>query len=196
MKVNLASLNMLIASAFFIILISKGFGQETESSQQQKDEPKTAQEPKVISVTGEVVDLWCYLDRGAKGEAHRDCAMTCAKAGNPIGILDDKGKVYLLLGAEMHSSGESMLVEHMAHQVTVKGAEKASGGIDAIYVSSVTPVSGATTSEAATPKATPRISIVVTPQPKMVLGKTPKPVVVTPRPTSPARRTAPRATPR
>ena len=41
-----------------------------------------------ITVKGEVVDLWCYLEGGDRGPAKKQCATACAKAGNPIGILD------------------------------------------------------------------------------------------------------------
>ena len=38
------------------------------------------------TITGEVVDLWCYLEGGDRGPAKKDCATACAKAGNPIGV--------------------------------------------------------------------------------------------------------------
>ena len=51
-----------------------------------------------VTVTGEVVDLWCYLEGGDRGAAKRECATACAKAGNPIGILDTKGNLYVTAG--------------------------------------------------------------------------------------------------
>jgi len=42
------------------------------------------------TIKGEVVDLWCYLEGGDRGPAKADCATACAKAGNPIGVLDAK----------------------------------------------------------------------------------------------------------
>jgi hypothetical protein len=50
-----------------------------------------------IKVTGEVLDLFCYLDRGFSGEVHRDCAYRCIHGGEPMGILSRDGKVYLLM---------------------------------------------------------------------------------------------------
>ena len=58
----------------------------------------TKMAPKQMTITGEVVDLWCYLDHKAMGAGHKACAVACAKAGNPIGILDAKGNVYLAFG--------------------------------------------------------------------------------------------------
>jgi hypothetical protein len=52
-------------------------------------------EPKGEAVTmkGEVIDVWCYLEGDDKGADHKKCAVACAKAGNPIGLLTEKGDV-------------------------------------------------------------------------------------------------------
>ena len=50
------------------------------------------------TVTGEVVDLMCYLDHGAKGEKHASCAQMCIKSGGPVGILTADNKLYLIIG--------------------------------------------------------------------------------------------------
>ncbi len=50
-----------------------------------------------IKVTGEILDMACYLAHGGKGPGHRKCALRCAEEGQPIGLLADDGKVYLLM---------------------------------------------------------------------------------------------------
>ena len=55
---------------------------------------------KPITVTGLVVDTGCYLHHDSKGAEHMDCAKMCAKAGVPLAILDDKGKLYLPIAAD------------------------------------------------------------------------------------------------
>ena len=35
-----------------------------------------------VTIQGEVVDMWCYLEGGDRGAAKKDCATACAKAGN------------------------------------------------------------------------------------------------------------------
>ena len=42
-------------------------------------------EPK--TVTGEILDMKCYMTSGAHGEGHKDCAAMCIKGGAPMGIL-------------------------------------------------------------------------------------------------------------
>jgi hypothetical protein len=54
-----------------------------------------AAEGKKGTLSGELVDTKCYLGMDAKGASHQKCAIKCAKAGIPVGVLDEKsGKVY------------------------------------------------------------------------------------------------------
>ncbi len=46
--------------------------------------------------TGEVVDLACYVAKGAKGTDHAGCAKSCVKNGQPMGLLTDDGSLVLL----------------------------------------------------------------------------------------------------
>lgn len=96
-------------------------------------------EPKGTKVTvkGEVVDLWCYLEGGDHGAKHKDCAVVCAKAGNPIGIVDAKGNVYVAMGIKDHQPGREVLINKMAETVTVTGTLVKKGGTQVIYVTSV-----------------------------------------------------------
>lgn len=47
-------------------------------------------------LTGEILDMACYIGRGAKGPAHTRCAKTCADHGMPLGLLTDDSRVLLL----------------------------------------------------------------------------------------------------
>ncbi len=90
-----------------------------------------------MTVTGEVVDLWCYLDSGARGADHKACAIACMNAGNPVGIADAKGDVYVAMGAKDMKPGKDVLKDKMAETVTVTGKVIKKGGVQAIYISSV-----------------------------------------------------------
>ncbi|HEY4247275.1 MAG TPA: hypothetical protein VGM64_10485 [Lacunisphaera sp.] len=96
-------------------------------------------EPKgdAVKVKGEVVDLWCYLEGGDHGADHKECAVNCAKAGNPIGLLTDKGEIYIMMGSQDHQPGRDLLINKMAETVTVEGTLVKKGGIQVIYVSAV-----------------------------------------------------------
>ncbi len=90
-----------------------------------------------VTVKGEVVDLWCYLEGGDHGPSHKECGTTCAKAGNPIGIVTAKGNVYVTVGIEDHQTGQSVLVDKMSQTVTVTGTLVKKGGTQVLYVKSV-----------------------------------------------------------
>ena len=91
-----------------------------------------------ITVKGEVIDVWCYMEGGDKGAAHKNCGIACAEAGNPIGILDEKGNVYILMGGQKdHQPGKELLVDKISETVTVEGTLAEKGGTKVLFVKSV-----------------------------------------------------------
>jgi hypothetical protein len=99
------------------------------ASGQPKGQPAT--------ITGEVVDLWCYLEGGDRGPAKKQCATVCAKAGNPIGLLDAKGNLYVTAGLKDHQPAQVLLLDKMSEEVTVSGTLVKKGGLQMIYIDSV-----------------------------------------------------------
>ncbi len=71
------------------------------------------------TIKGEVVDLMCYLDHGAKGEKHKGCANKCIKSGGPVGLLTSDDQVYLVIGE--HKPINDELASKAAQNVTLKG---------------------------------------------------------------------------
>jgi hypothetical protein len=90
-----------------------------------------------VTVKGEAVDLWCYMEGGDRGAAKKDCATACAKAGNPIGILDAKGNIYVAAGLEEHQPARDMLQQKMSDQVTATGTLVTKGGMKMLFIKSV-----------------------------------------------------------
>jgi hypothetical protein len=90
-----------------------------------------------MTVTGEVVDLWCYLEGGDHGPSHRECSTACAKAGNPIGLVDAKGNIFVTAGIEDHQPARDVLLVKMNQQVTATGTLVKKGGTQMLYVKSV-----------------------------------------------------------
>ena len=89
------------------------------------------------TIKGEVVDMWCYLEGGDRGPAKKDCATACAKGGNPIGIFDAKGNLYVAAGLKDHQPAQTLLLGKMSDEVTVTGTMVKKGGVQMIYVESV-----------------------------------------------------------
>jgi hypothetical protein len=79
------------------------------------------------SVTGEVVDMMCYVDHNAVGETHgQSCGAKCIKNGGPVGIVSD-GKAYLVVGE--HKPMNDELAGYCGKTVTLKGKLAERGGI-------------------------------------------------------------------
>jgi hypothetical protein len=89
-----------------------------------------------MTITGEVVDLSCYMESGARGADHKACAVACMEAGNAVGIVDANGSVYLAMGTEKKPA-KDVLKGRMAATVTVTGKLIKKGGLQAIYITSV-----------------------------------------------------------
>ena len=83
-----------------------------------------------VTVKGEVLDMACYLDHGAHGEKHAQCAAKCIESGLPVGIKSEDGKVYLLIGE--HKPLNSELAQYAAKTITVKGKLVSRDGINMI----------------------------------------------------------------
>ena len=78
-------------------------------------------------VTGEVVDMMCYVDHNAVGEKHgQSCGAKCVKSGGPVGIVSD-GKAYLVVGE--HKPMNDQLAEYCGKTITLKGKLAERGGI-------------------------------------------------------------------
>ncbi len=97
-----------------------------------------AEAQEMASITGEVIDLTCYISGGMKGNDHRMCAQVCADAGLPLGILSADGDIYLTAGKGMPApSATDMLKGHAAHTVTVEGIVTERDGARLITVDKV-----------------------------------------------------------
>lgn len=89
-------------------------------------------------VTGEVVDLSCYLTTGARGEAHRGCGQACLSRGYPAGILTDDGQMVVIL-YDPKNARPVALGPFMARRVEARGTAYAKGGIMGLVIGSVAP---------------------------------------------------------
>ena len=79
------------------------------------------------TVTGEVVDMMCYVDHNAVGEKHgQSCGAKCIKNGGPVGIVDN-GKAYLVVGE--HKPINDELADSCGKTITLKGKLAERGGI-------------------------------------------------------------------
>ena len=89
------------------------------------------------ALTGEVVDVVCYLSHGPSGlgKDHAGCAQKCIKNGLPV-ALKVGDQLYLLANAD-HTPANAKLADLAAKQVTVHGTVLERDGQHLLVVSSV-----------------------------------------------------------
>ena len=89
------------------------------------------------TVTGEIVDLSCYLGHGAKGAGHKECAATCIANGGPMGHLTDKGVLYVLTMNHDNADAFNSAKKHAGDNVKVTGPVMMKNGTKAMEVNGV-----------------------------------------------------------
>ena len=90
---------------------------------------------KTETVRGQVVDMSCYnAEKSNTGVDHKmpkgdtkDCAIGCAKAGQPLALLTNDGKVYEISGG-LAADKNAKLIAHVSHTVEVTGDVMDHGG--------------------------------------------------------------------
>jgi type 1 fimbria pilin len=107
---------------------------------QDKHEAKTAD--KSVTITGEVVDLGCYLGHGAKGADHKSCALKCISGGMPMGLLTSDGKLYLLTMSHETADPFNAVKDLAAEQVSITGSVFERNGMKSLEVDQVKQMSG------------------------------------------------------
>ena len=85
------------------------------------------------SWTGEVLDIACYVPKGAAGADHAACARSCVKNGQPMGLLVDDAVILL---TSDHKDGKPYegLKDHAGETVSVEGQLAEKGGMKMITV--------------------------------------------------------------
>ena len=83
---------------------------------------------KTETVKGQIVDQSCYkMDKANTGKDHKmphgdtkDCAVACAKQGQPLALLTSDGKVYEIAGG-LAADKNAKLIPHVSHTVEITG---------------------------------------------------------------------------
>jgi hypothetical protein len=92
---------------------------------------------KSMTLSGEIVDMACYMSKGAHGDGHKDCSQMCVKQGSPMGVLTNDGKVYLLVENHDKPDAYSEAKKNAGSQVTVTGTYFERSGVQSMVVDEV-----------------------------------------------------------
>jgi len=115
--------------AVVALTLSAGYAAAHEGHHDEKAEAAAA-----TTLSGELVDLGCYLGHGAAGEKHAKCAKTCVKDGQPLGLVTKAGELYLVVGSHSAEKAFASAKELAGENAKVTGALTKKGGLQAIVV--------------------------------------------------------------
>ena len=95
---------------------------------------------KAVTLTGEILDLSCYLQLGKHGDKHASCGKKCITGGQPIGLVTKTGDVYLLIDEEHDPRRDGLTTfraaaaDNFAKVMTVSGTQTTVNGTKAVFV--------------------------------------------------------------
>jgi len=113
---------MRVKSRLFAFLMASAFGAAGAA----------AAEPEALR--GEVVDLSCYLGRGASGSEHAACANRCIASSHTAGFRAEDGSVYLLLRAQGAPPPDEIVADLAGVPVEIEGSATERDGFRAFRI--------------------------------------------------------------
>ena len=91
-----------------------------------------------VTVKGYVLDSACAFTKDLKKPISKDCAIACAKAGSPLVILADDGKIYWPIADTTPSSGQNAkLLPFAGDKVAATGRVYDRGGSKALVIAKI-----------------------------------------------------------
>ena len=125
----LMAAGLFVVGASHLVLAHEGSGPHDEAQ-----ELATAQEQ---TLTGEVVDVMCYLSHGAQGQGsgHADCGKKCIKSGLPVALK--VGDQLYLAAMSDHQAANGALADYAGKTVTVHGTVLDRDGQHLIAISKI-----------------------------------------------------------
>jgi len=92
---------------------------------------------KPATITGEIVDMGCYMAHEARGEKHMGCATKCIANGMPMGLLTADGRLFLITLDHDDADPYNKCKDLAAKQVKLTGVVSDRAGMHAIDVTAV-----------------------------------------------------------
>jgi len=89
------------------------------------------------TITGEVVDMGCWLGHAARGADHISCATKCLNNGMPMGVLTSNGTLYLVTLDHDNADPYVSLKDMAGKNVSITGELLSRSGMKAIEASKV-----------------------------------------------------------
>jgi hypothetical protein len=92
---------------------------------------------KKVTLTGNVVDLACYVASNEHGASHKACAKACLLNGSAFGIETADGNIITVFGAGPNDKPNAKLLPYVEDKVTVTGEEFTGHGVTGIRIDTI-----------------------------------------------------------
>lgn len=93
---------------------------------------------KSVKMSGEFVDLGCYVAHDAYGKKHLSCAIECSKAGAPLAFVERGTKRLFVIITTGHGQNPyTEAIKYLAESVEVEGATADKDGMTALMITDI-----------------------------------------------------------
>ena len=86
------------------------------------------------SISGEIVDMACYMSGEEKGEKHAKCAGMCVTGGAPMGLLAKDGDLYLVVANHADEKPYEAAKKLAGGNAKLTGKVTKKGGVQALIL--------------------------------------------------------------
>ena len=122
-----------LCMAVLALSLGAGFAAAHEGAHDEK-----AEAGGTTTLSGELVDMGCYLSHGGAGEKHAKCGKMCVmKGGQPLGLVTNDGALYLVVGDHGDEKTFTAAKEMAGGNAKLSGKLLKKGGMQALMVSKV-----------------------------------------------------------
>jgi type 1 fimbria pilin len=90
-----------------------------------------------VTITGQVIDVYCNTTMGAAGAGHKACAEACAKSGEALAILSSDGTIYMPVSAKPGDPQNPRLLPFAEGKVKVTGTHRVNHGLHTVEIKTI-----------------------------------------------------------
>ena len=86
------------------------------------------------TISGEIVDMACYMSGEEHGSKHAKCAGMCVTGGAPMGLLTKSGDLYLVVADHADEKPYEAAKKMAGNDAKLTGKVTKKGGVQALIV--------------------------------------------------------------
>ena len=121
-----------------VLLAIVGIACTSSAATTPSEAPRETNTGRETVLRGEVVENGCFVIGGRRGEGHLNCALTCAQAGENLGLLDEQTKLLFVVIPDLTAGAQpNPLLPYLAQRVEIRGSTVERGGINGVIVRQV-----------------------------------------------------------